>query len=151
MTDDDIRGWFVEQLGLVTQEDGLPRIAGRIMGLLILEGEPLGFAEIAERLDISRGSVSTNTRLLERLGVIERTARFGDRQDYFQIAPRPYVRLMQGSLDRIRRAREVVARTQAVLPAEDRGAHQRLDEMASFYAAIGETLEELLQRITREA
>ena len=69
---------FVERMGLVTQADGLPRIAGRIMGLMIVHGGSFGFTELTERLSVSRASISTNTRLLEDLGVIERTAMPGD-------------------------------------------------------------------------
>jgi DNA-binding transcriptional regulator GbsR (MarR family) len=68
---------FIERVGLIAQVDGLPRIAGRIMGLLVIYGGPFSFAEIAKRLQVSRGSISTNRRLLENLGVIERVARPG--------------------------------------------------------------------------
>jgi DNA-binding transcriptional regulator GbsR (MarR family) len=40
---------FVERMGLVAEGDGLPRIAGRIMGLMVIEGGPLSFAELAQR------------------------------------------------------------------------------------------------------
>ena len=68
---------FIERMGMIAQADGLPRIAGRIMGLIILEGGPYSFGELAKRLSVSRGSISTNTRLLENMGVIERTAKPG--------------------------------------------------------------------------
>ena len=48
---------FVERMGLVTQADGLPRIAGRIMGLMIVHGGSFGFTELTERLSVSRASI----------------------------------------------------------------------------------------------
>lgn len=99
---------FVERMGLIAEGDGLSRIAGRIMGLMIIDGGPLSFTELAEQLAVSRGSISTNTRFLEHLGVIERVARRGDRQDYFQLATAPYVRLLQGSVDRAMKALSIV-------------------------------------------
>lgn len=126
---------FVERLGLVAQADGLPRIAGRIMGFLVIYGGPFSFTELAERLKVSRGSISTNTRLLEHLGVIERVTRPGERQDYFQIRSQPYEALLRGVLDRLHKASEVVSDTQSKLPANwgDAQARARLADLGDFY------------------
>lgn len=139
---------FVEQMGLILQAEGLPRIAGRIMGLMIMHGGPFGFNQLSERLSVSRASISTNTRLLEDLGVIERTATAGDRQDYFRLSRQPYARMLRGVVRRMRRAREVVEGTQEALPqdlkgaqdlegAQDlKGAQDRLGELDAFYEAL---------------
>ncbi len=127
---------FVERMGLITQADGLPRIAGRIMGLMIVHGGPFGFTELAERLSVSRASISTNTRLLEDLGVIERTAMPGDRQDYFRLSRQPYARMLRGIVERMHRAREVVESAQAALPQDMAGAQERLAELDAFYEAL---------------
>lgn len=134
---------FVEQLGLIGEADGLPRISGRILGLLVIYGGPLSFAEIAQRLQISRSSVSTNTRLLEHFGIIERVARPGDRQDYFSLAPDPYYRLMSGVAERKRRARALVDKTKDALPPHWSDARKRLASLSTFYglvSEIGETM-----------
>ena len=52
---------FIEGFGLLMQQDGLPRIAGRMLALFIVEGGPFSFSELAEKLQVSRGSISTNT------------------------------------------------------------------------------------------
>lgn len=127
---------FVERMGLVAQADGLPRIAGRIMGLMIVHGGPFGFTELAERLSVSRASISTNTRLLESLGVIERTAMPGDRQDYFRLSRQPYARLLRGHVDRMRRAREVVQGAQGAVPQGMAEAQERLAELDAFYEEL---------------
>jgi DNA-binding transcriptional regulator GbsR (MarR family) len=134
---------FVEQLGLLVEADGLPRIAGRILGLLVIYGGPLSFADIAQRLQISRSSVSTNTRLLEHFGVIERVARPGERQDYFSLAPDPYYRLMSGVAERKRRARAIVDKTKDALPAHWSDARKRLASLSVFYELMGEVGETL--------
>src|SRR5690554_3527689 len=100
---------FVERLGLIAESDGLPRIAGRIMGLMIIDGGPLSFAERAGKLAVGRASLSTNTRFLGDLGVIERVAQRGGAQDYFQPATAPYGRLLQSSVDRAAKGHGVVA------------------------------------------
>src|SRR3546814_5030306 len=77
---------FIEQMGLLSQVDGAPRIAGRILGLLLLEGRPLALHEIAERLQVSKASASTNARLLAGRDILRLRAQPGDRQDYYEFA-----------------------------------------------------------------
>ena len=135
---------FVEQMGLILQAEGLPRIAGRIMGLMIMHGGPFGFNELAERLSVSRASVSTNTRLLEDLEIVERTTTPGDRQDYFRLSRQPYARLLRGVVRRMRRAREVVDDTQMALPEDMSGAQERLEELDAFYETLIENFEKVV-------
>ena len=129
---------FIERMGLLAQGDGLPRIAGRLLALLVLEGGPLAFGELAERLRISRGSVSSNVRLLEGMGVVERVTRPGERGDFFQMAPDPYARLLSGVVERARRGRQTAAETRDALRAQgaDQATLGRLDDLARFYAAV---------------
>jgi DNA-binding transcriptional regulator GbsR (MarR family) len=130
---------FVERLGLLAQADGLPRIAGRIMALLIIHGGPFGFSELASRLKVSRASISTNTRLLENIGIIERTTAPGERQDYFSLRRKPYARMLRGYVERMRRARELVESTQAALPEDLPDVHERLSDLDAFYEALIES------------
>src|SRR5690554_563641 len=141
---------FVERMGLVAEGDGLPRIAGRIMGLMVIEGGPLSFAELAQRLEVSRASISTNTRFLERLGVIERVAQRGERRDYFQLATAPYVHLLQGSVDRMMKARAVVVQARDRLAGTEEGMRGRLDELGAFYEELGNSFRELAKRFSRD-
>jgi DNA-binding transcriptional regulator GbsR (MarR family) len=125
---------FIERMGIVAQADGLPRIAGRLLGLMVLEGGPFSFGALATRLEVSRGSVSTNTRLLENMGIIERTTKAGDRQDYFQLAKNPYAKLLQGLVHRMSNAATLVQDTQEALPQGDQ--QQRLQELGDFYHSM---------------
>lgn len=134
---------FVESMGLIAESDGLPRIAGRIMGLMIIEGGPCSFSELAERLEVSRASISTNTRFLERIGVVSRVTLRGERQDYFQLATAPYARLLQGSIDRMAKAQAVVTDARGKLTMIDKAASGRLDELAAFYEELGNSFQSL--------
>ncbi len=49
-TIDAIREDFIEKTGLITQAEGLPRIAGRVFGMLIFDGELVSFGDLATRL-----------------------------------------------------------------------------------------------------
>lgn len=135
---------FIDQMGPILQAEGLPRIAGHIMGLMIMHEGPFSLSEIADRLSVSRASISTNTRLLEDLDVIQRTARPGDRQTYYRLSPQPYARLLKGVIQRARRTRDVVERTQQALSDEDFEIQERLQELDAFYEAIIESFVDVI-------
>ncbi|MEM7191740.1 MAG: MarR family transcriptional regulator [Pseudomonadota bacterium] len=135
---------FVEQMGLILQAEGLPRIAGHIMGLMIMHEGPFSLSQLAERLNVSRASISTNTRLLEDLGVIVRTATPGDRQDYFKLGQRPYARMLRGIVRRMHRARDVVESTQRALPEAMIDSQERLQELDAFYEALIESFGDVI-------
>ena len=137
-----VRERFIEQMGIIAQGDGLPRIAGRMMGLMIFDGRPYAFGELAETLQVSRGSVSTNARILEQTGIIERTAVPGDRQGYFQLTERPFESVLSGALARSRKARDTIAKTTEALPSKGQsGPRRRLKEFEAFYTTIIEALD----------
>ncbi|MBT8130965.1 MAG: MarR family transcriptional regulator [Gammaproteobacteria bacterium] len=103
-----------------------------MMGYFVVHGGTHSFSELAERLQVSRGSVSTNARLLEGLGILEKTAKPGDRQDYFRLSDDPYGRLLKGYLQRMESSRHLVSQTINDLPAKD-GSIERLKDMQQFY------------------
>jgi DNA-binding transcriptional regulator GbsR (MarR family) len=55
---------FVEMMGRQLEEQGAPRIAGRMFGYLMMIEEPESLDQLAEDLQVSRTSISTNARLL---------------------------------------------------------------------------------------
>lgn len=135
--------YFVEQLGLIAQADGLPRIAGRILGLMVIHGGSFSFSELSIKLKVSRGSISTNTRLLENLGVIERTTRAGERQDYFKLHANPYVELIRGLQNRMKKASLFVEKTKDKLPASNAEMQQRLTDLRHFYQSFIDATESM--------
>jgi hypothetical protein len=125
------------------EAEGLPRIAGRILGDLLLSDRPKNAAEISADLQISHGSVSTNTRLLQSLGIIERIAVPGDRAASYQLTKDPYGSLLSGQLDRMRRLHDLISSTRKRLGAGNSGS-ARLAAMERFYRMVIKSTEELL-------
>lgn len=135
---------FIEQMGLLTEEVGMPRIAGRIMGLLLLTESPLDLEGIAERLQISHGSVSTNTRLLEQLGVVERLTTPGDRRVRFRLGTDPAGQFLERDLQRRRRMGTLIQNTIARMPPGTEG-RANLEKMRAFHALAIKRSAELLR------
>ncbi len=65
---------------------GLPRSMGEIYGLLFISQEPLALDDLAQRLGISKGSVSQGLRALKVLGAVREAAGGDERRMYFESA-----------------------------------------------------------------
>ena len=139
-TQDDIRDRFVEKAGLIAQGGDMPRTAGRVFGLLIWEGEPVAFGALAERLGVSRGSVSASVRLLEERGVVRRTAKPGDRGDWFELMPDPFASLLDVAATGTARAGGAIEDTLAELPPGAADVRRRVEAYATFYRTLQSAL-----------
>lgn len=133
-----IRSDFIEMVGLIAQDEGLPRISGRIMGLLLFDGRPYSFGELATVLQVSRGSVSANARMLSERGVIRKVAKPGDRQDYYQIEDDPYQKILTVVAERSKRNAVKIRETGSRVSEFDEATSRRLKAYARFYDAISE-------------
>jgi len=74
---------FIENLARYFESYGIPRIGGRILGLLMIAQGPLSAEDIASTLKVSRASISTNLRFALNIGLAERISFPGDRVTYY--------------------------------------------------------------------
>ena len=87
---------FVEDIGLFFEQMGLPRMAGRILGaLLISDPPPQSITDLAEKLNASKSSISIMARLLVERGLIERVASPVPRRDYYRFKPGGWITYMR--------------------------------------------------------
>ena len=136
---------FVERFALAKEGDGLPRIAGRIFGLLLTGERDLSLDEIANELGASKGSASVNTRLLEQQGFIERVSKPGDRRDYYRISPDLFDRTMTERLARWHRLHDIL---QYGLTASDLSpaVRSRLRDFEAAHNNVREVIEAALAK-----
>ena len=136
---------FIERMGDHKELEGMPRIAGRLFGLLLVDQGPVSFSDLAERLNVSRGSVSTNARLLESQGLITRVEIAGERQDFFRLADRPFVNMVHGIAARMRETMELI--DQSCLGGNERHATAGIRATHDFFAEAVDNLEALAERL----
>jgi DNA-binding transcriptional regulator GbsR (MarR family) len=74
---------FIQGLSRISQFWGFPRAMGAIFGALYLSPDPLCLDELVAQVNVTKGAVSTNVRALERLGLVHRQVRIGERRDYY--------------------------------------------------------------------
>ncbi|MFL6603357.1 MAG: GbsR/MarR family transcriptional regulator [Steroidobacteraceae bacterium] len=129
---------FIEQLGRLAEGEGLPRTAGRLMGLLIVSGNPLGIDEISARLKVSRASVSTNSRLLQSLAIAQLVSEPGNRRDYLQISGDSCTSLLMLGIQRMQAMRIAIREMRLAVErgrlSTTRGRLQRMERC--YEAAI---------------
>ena len=63
---------------------GVPRSVAEVHALLFIEGRPLCAEDIMDRLQVSRGSVSTTLRTLADWGIVTRSRQRGERKEFFE-------------------------------------------------------------------
>ncbi len=137
---------FIDRMGLALESDGLPRIAGRIFGLLLVSEDCRSLDQLASALRVSKSSVSTNARLLEQHGVLERNSRPSDRRDYYRVPPDLFSHTMAQRLQRWERFHEAIGDARTALPIRSRKVLERLEEYDSAYAFLTQAIREALVR-----
>jgi hypothetical protein len=126
---------FIEELGMQFElEAAAPRMLGRVLGwLLVCEPPEQSAAELAERLQASKGSISTATRLLLRMGMIERVRMRGERFDRFVARPEAWDEYLWRE-DQFKAPRRVLRLGLQALADEPAARRARLEELDSLYA-----------------
>jgi len=138
---------FIEEAARIIGA-GMPPMAGRMWAYLaICDPAERTAADIAERLQASRGSVSGMARLLEQVGLIRRGTKPGDRREYFSIPPSATRRLMETAITRLRMSREVAEAGLALISDRPPQARARLEDLRNLYAFFEQEWPSILDRL----
>jgi DNA-binding transcriptional regulator GbsR (MarR family) len=131
LTSDDHR--FIETMGLHFEDEGIPRIGGRMIGLLMLADRPLSLGQIAELLKVSPASVSTNARLFHTRALVEEISIPGDRRHYYVFSQSPWEQQIQAALKSLFNARNIYRSKLTQLSPDEHVRRQRMSEACEFF------------------
>jgi hypothetical protein len=137
---------FIEGMGVYFAQFDMPRIFGRLVGLLIVSEHPLSHEEIARTLGVARGSVSTNMRLALTLDLVERVAVRGDRRDFYRQTGDPWGRSIGAKVAATMPLRGMAARALEALPPAHREARARMADLMDFCDFFEEESDGLVRR-----
>jgi hypothetical protein len=137
--EDPVLEW-VERVSMYLARDGVPPIAGRVLGWLMVCDPPEQSAgQISDAIGASRASLTSNLRLLTTMGFLVSRTRPGNRTTYYRMADdawsvvvRRQIEAMASFLD-LSRAGITLAG-----PGNDarvRQAHRTFEWMAAAFAA----------------
>jgi DNA-binding transcriptional regulator GbsR (MarR family) len=144
---DEDRASYAEDFGLLFEGFGLPRMVGRVLGVLLISDPPeLSAEELAEALQASRGSISSATRSLIGMGLVQRRTRRGERRDYFQMKPGAWDELMRRELETLARFRQMAERGLDIANSDSPEARRNLEEMHEFYTYWEKEMPAVLER-----
>ncbi len=139
---------FIEEVGVVFEKTGLPRMAGRMFGWLLISDPPYQSpAELAEVLMASKGSISTTVRLLAQMGLIERHLIPGERHDHFRLSEDVLRRTIRHGLeDEIKIFRELAEYGLKLMKDEPSVRQEWLKEMRDRYAYLEKSFPKIMER-----
>jgi DNA-binding transcriptional regulator GbsR (MarR family) len=142
---------FIEDISLYFEQMGLPRMAGRILGVLLISTPPeQSMKDLCEVLQASKSSISTNTRLLDEMGLIERAPSPVPRQVYFRFTSGGWVVFMRMRLRLMASLHQIAERGLELLQDEDPAVRARLQEAHDMFSLIEEQLPALLKHVEAE-
>jgi predicted transcriptional regulator len=135
---------FIERMGLTAESDGLSRIAGRLFGALLLADEPRSLDALAEELDVSKASVSTEARRLVGRGVAERIGKTGDRRDYYALTPDFFAQIVRFRLNRWSGLHRLIREVETGTASEPRVVRDRFAYIDDVHAFVLSRVEDAL-------
>jgi DNA-binding MarR family transcriptional regulator len=142
---DDRTRAFVDRLCAQAEADGLPRIAARLFGTLLLSPAPRSLDDLAAELGVSKASVSTDCRRLLERGIVERVTHPGDRRDFYQLAPDFFAQIIRQSSRRWAAMHELVTGLEQDAPDYPAPVRDRLAYVDAVHTSVCGRLDDLLR------
>jgi DNA-binding transcriptional regulator GbsR (MarR family) len=128
---------FIEDIGLFFEQMGLPRMAGRVMGVLLISDPPAqSLTELAEALQASKSAVSTAARLLVEAGLIEQVPSPIPRRDYFRFKPGGWMLFIRQRFEVITALHQITERGLGLLQEKNTNLQERLQEAHDLFSFI---------------
>jgi DNA-binding transcriptional regulator GbsR (MarR family) len=146
---DEVR--FADEMGLLFDGQGFPRIAGRVLGwLLVCDPPEQSLTDLTAALDISKASASTAARLLLHLGVVERAHVTGARGDYVRVIEDVGPRLFRTRAEFAATLRRTAERGLDSLAGAPAARRARLEQVRRLFAFLEREFARLLERFEEE-
>jgi DNA-binding transcriptional regulator GbsR (MarR family) len=141
---------FVEKLGLLMESEGGSRVAGQLLGILLLAEAPLSLDELADRLAVSKPSVSINARHLEQKGLAVRVSYPGDRRDHYSLAPDLPASTFRARVESLARFCRVIAAGKDEVRSGSDLVRERFDRFSASYNGILDAMQRTLAALQAE-
>lgn len=141
---------FSDKLGRFFEENGLSRMAGRVLGHLLTESpaEPT-FDELVTALAASRSTVSVATRFLIQVGLVERFGVAGERRDRYRLREDAWTQLLRQDIAAATTLKLLAAEGLGLVGKESPAIRARLRAMKEFYTFLEAAYAPLLGRWSR--
>jgi len=137
---------FVEEVALGFERQGLFRMAGRVIGwLLICDPPEQTFNQLVEVLGASKGSISSAMKLLTPSGWVERTSHPGDRKTYYRFRPGSMLEAIRAQSQQYGEFKKIIEGGLDLFPHKPE-RRERLEAVRDLYAWLEIEMPALLKR-----
>ncbi len=142
---------FIEDTGLFFERMGVTRMAGRIMGYLMVCDPPYqSMPEIVTALQASKSTISTSLRELQTFFLIERMALPGERRDFYRLAEDVWYRSFSARMGELTNMRQLAEKGLLAMTGEPPEKRQRLELLRDMYEFMEREFPKLLEKWEQE-
>ena len=142
---------FIEDIGLFFEQMGMPRMAGRILGVLLISDPPAqSISEITQTLKASKSSISIMARLLVENGLVERVASPVPRRDYYRFKPGGWILYQRQWLELMKALHQITERGLSLMEGKPPEMTARLEEAHDLFSLMEERFPALLETLEDE-
>ena len=128
---------FIEGMGVYFESQGIPRIGGRMLGLLMIAHWPLSPEDMTSILKVSRGSISTNLRLLLSFGLVEKAPMPRSRTTHFAFSDEAMEHRIIAGIRSVRVFKRLLQQAAEAMPERDPARHHIDDSLEWSDLLIG--------------
>jgi DNA-binding transcriptional regulator GbsR (MarR family) len=137
----------IDRIGAVLEHSGLTPVSSKIFARLLVCSPPEQSSEnLADYLYVSRGAVSTATRMLMQIGIIERVRKPSTRAAFFRVVEGGWGKAMAHDALKVRLLREIADHALTQLADAHEARRFRLEEFRDFNAFFEIELPALIER-----
>ncbi|HEU4421676.1 MAG TPA: MarR family transcriptional regulator [Pilimelia sp.] len=142
---------FAEEVGMALASLGMTPAYGKLLGwLLICDPPSQSLAQLSDALGLSKGSVSTGVRVLERIGLVRRVPSPGSRGHVYEAMPDALIEIGSRAGEEYAAMRALMERGLALLDDEHSPRARRLRTSRDFYAFIEREVPKLLEQFKND-
>jgi DNA-binding transcriptional regulator GbsR (MarR family) len=125
---------YIEQVGLMYEQYGLPRMAGRILGyLLVCDSGHASFDDLVVALRASKGAISQSLLLLTNQFMIVPVPVPNDRRKYYKFSESQVYSIIGDRVKAIHGFRDLFKRALDLQKTDNQPRSQKLREVIHFY------------------
>jgi len=139
---------FIEKYGLFFEKNSsFPRIAGKIFGYLLICNPPEQTQQqIAESLNIAKGSASTIIKLLVQTQILEEFTKPNIRPKYYRIRQGGWEKLFLTKLQHLSVVRTLLGEGRNLLSKKPKELVKRIDDLDNLYDFFEKELQILISK-----
>ena len=142
---------FIEDLGLFFEQLGLPRMAGRVLGALLICDPPAqSLNDLCEALRVSKSAVSTMAHFLVSIGLVEQVPSPVPRRDYFRFKAGGWLTFIRHRMETMAGLHGITERGLALLAGKKGVDRERLAEAHELFSYVEQAFPEWLERMQQD-